>query len=305
MELIKWLTSGNENMTYLTRKYIMNEFPLQTNRGYISLFLKEYDKQKKMWGNGFYGPKWISSTYTLLDLLHLEALPTPDMIEGYLNLMANISTKYTLNPNDNRTQDLCIVGMMIRLGAYLDVDESILKDYIDFTLHTINSDGAWNCFYNYRVYKTSSLHTTINLLEGLTLYSQKGYQYRLKEIKETFMSANEFILKKKLFRSRRTDNIIHKDFTEGHFPVRWKYDYLRALEYFASTDHPYDKRMEEGLSIIKKQLEKKRFMPKGKTYGGKVHFKMDLEDHKRINTIRALKVLKVYDTNFFDRIVNG
>ena len=303
MDLVKWLLSGNENMTFLTRKYIMNEQNPQSNHGYISSYLSKYDEEKSIWGNGFYGPKWISSTYTLLDLVSLEALPTKEMINGYTNLLENISTKYTLNPTDKRTQDLCIVGMMIKLGSYVEVSEYILKDYIDFTLHTVNDDGAWNCYYNYREYKTSSLHTSINLLEGLALYVQRGYKYRLSEIKEVIKTANEFILKKKLIRSRRTGDIIHQDFTEVHFPVRWKYDYLRALEYFASVNHPYDDRMDEGLQLIRTQFTKKQVMPKGKSYAGKIHFKMDLDDYKRMNTLRALKVLKLYDKEFFESII--
>ena len=295
--LKEWLLNGDKCISYLVSTHLLEENLIQLNDGYVKQYLDLYDKKTKTWGNGFYGPKWISSTYTLLDLVTLEVQPEDKTKEAFQLLRKNIVQRYTLNPSDERTLDLCIVGMLIKIGSYLNVEPKSQNDLIDFLLLTINDDGAWNCFYNYRDYKTSSLHTTINILEGLVIYKDK-YKYRLDEVINAMNSANEFILKKKVFRSRRTGKIIRDDFTQVHYPTRWKSDYFRTMEYFASIHLPYDPRMEESLSMLKKLLSKGP-LPKGKTYTGKVHFKFALDDYKRINTYRALKVLKEYDETYF------
>lgn len=304
MKAIDWMLLGNINITYLVNVRLLEHSQTQSNDGYIQEYLKRYNKNNKMWGNGLYGPKWISSTYTLLDLINLHARPDRKMIEGYAKLRKEIVLKYTLNPNDERTLDLCIVGMLIRIGAYVKSDESQLRELIDFVLHTVNSDGAWNCYYNYRVYQTSSLHTTINILEGLLEYVLKGYQYRIDEVMNSMKSANEFMLQKKLFRSRRTNEIISEEFLKIHYPTRWFYDMYRTLDYFARAEVEYDQRMDEALVIVKDVLSKGP-LPKGKTYGGRIHFKYEMEDYRRINTLRALCIVRYYDNEFYRHIIDN
>lgn len=302
MNVIEWLLKGNSNISFLVKKHLLNEKLTQPNDGYIYDYLNQYNIETKMWGNGLYGPKWISSTYTLLDLISLEASIDEKMVEGYYKLRKEIVLTYTLNPADKRTLDLCIVGMLIKIGAYLETDAYLLNELIDFILYTINSDGAWNCYFNYRKYKTSSLHTTINILEGLQVYISKGYCYRKKEVLESMNSAHEFIFQKKLCRSRRTNEIIYDQFLFMHYPTRWYYDMFRAMEYFVNADVAYDIRMQEALDTTIRMLDKGP-LPKGKTYTGKVHFKFILDDYKRINTFRALKIIKTYDFKYYNQVL--
>lgn len=304
MNVVDWLLNGNNNICFLVKKHLLNQNLTQHNDGYIKDYLNQYNTETKLWGSGLYGPKWISSTYTLLDLISLEATIDQKMVDGYNKLRQELVLIYTLNPKDKKTLDLCIVGMLVNIGAYLKTDENLLKDLIDFILFTINSDGAWNCYFNYREYKTSSLHTTINILEGLQTYISKGYMYRKKEVLASMSSANEFIFKKKLFRSRRTNEIIRKEFLSVHYPVRWYYDMFRAMEYFVDADVVYDHRMKEALDIIKKMVAKGS-LPKGKTYTGKTHFKLLLEDYKRINTFRALRIIKKYDNKYYKEVLSN
>lgn len=302
MGVIEWLKQGDICINYLVSRYLEEKKVVQRNKGYIKTYLQKYDKETKMWGKGLYSPKWISSTYTLLDLVNLEAAIDPRMVEAYEVLRAKLVKIYTLNPADKRTLDLCIVGMLIKIGSYLKVDIETHKELIDFVIYTVNEDGAWNCYYNYRDYSTSSLHTTINILEGLALYKQNGYTYRINELDKLIQSSEEFILKKKLFRSRRTNHLIHESFIEIHYPVRWKYDIFRAMEYFCDVKKAYDQRMDEAMSYIQKYLLK-GIVPKGKTYQGQVHFKMELDDFRRINTLRLLRIVKYYDEDFYHKLI--
>lgn len=66
--------------------------------------------------------------------------------------------------------------------------------------------------------------------------------------------AEAFILKKNLFRSVRTGEIINPDFIKFHYPMRWKYDAFRALEYFAKAGRAYDSRMQEAIELVIKGM---------------------------------------------------
>lgn len=302
MDTINWLLQGDLTIQFLVKTHLLDQSLPQTNGGYIQNYLNLYDNETKTWGKGLYGPKWTSSTYTLLELIELEACPDDKMREAYMQIRQGIVRKYTLNPNDKQTLDLCIAGMLVRIGAYLRVDEILLQEPINYILSTVNEDGAWNCYFNYRPYKTSSLHTTLNVLEGLDEFVRNGYHFRLEEVLKNIKTAQEFILQKKLFRARRTNEIIHEQFITIHFPTRWCYDMFRAMEYFVNSDTRYDSRMEEALTIMKSMLLKGP-VPKGKTYTGKVHFTYSLEDYKRMNTYRVLKIVKKYDFHFYQDIL--
>ena len=304
MKAMDWLTSGNANIAYLVNVNLLDGKEDQLNDGYIGDYMTLCDPKRKMWGDGLYGPKWVSTTYTLLELISLKASVNQAMMDASDQLLQEMTKQYTLDPKDKKTLDLCIVGMLLNIGSYVKMNPSKLENLIDFALYTVNKDGAWNCYFNYRAYKTSSLHTTINMLEGLLQYVNQGYTYRLEEVTSSMKSAHEFILKKKLFRSRRTNHIIHKLFTKIHYPVRWYYDFYRALEYFRNAKVPYDERMEEALEILR-QLLSKGPLPKGPTYTGKVHFTYQLEDYKRINTLRALTIVKQYDLECYHEVIQN
>jgi hypothetical protein len=302
MNVIDWLLKGDESICFLVKKNMLNQKTTQNNQGYINLFLQEYNRGTNMWGKGLYGPKWTSSTYTLLELIDLETLTDNRMLEAYHKLRKEIVLKYSLNPKEQHTLDLCIVGMLLKIGAYLKVVEFLLVELIDYILYTLNSDGAWNCYFNYRDYHTSSLHTTINILEGLHVYIKQGYSYKSNEVLKSMTSANEFILKKKLFRSRRTNKIINQNFMSIHYPTRWYYDMFRAMEYFVDSGVSFDMRMAETFNVIKEMMAKGPIV-KGRTYPGRLHFKFTLDDYKRINTYRMLKVIKKYDYNYYQEIL--
>ncbi|MDZ7671852.1 MAG: hypothetical protein U5K53_03305 [Halanaerobiales bacterium] len=110
------------------------------------------------------------------------------------------------------------------------------------------ADGGWNCQKeNGAVH--SSMHTTINVLEGLLDYRDK-YNYKLEEVRKAENKAHEFLLTHKLFKSDKNDKIIDKKFTYLSFPPRWRYDILRVMEYFYFYNKEYDNRMEEALKLI-------------------------------------------------------
>ena len=99
MHIIKWLKEGDTSIDYLVSKYLEEKSVIQKNNGYIKMYLQKYDEETKMWGNGLYSPKWISSTYTLLDLVNLEAA-----IESGMKINYESAKQITVKIDNNTTK---------------------------------------------------------------------------------------------------------------------------------------------------------------------------------------------------------
>jgi hypothetical protein len=141
-------------------------------------------------------------------------------------------------------------------------------------------------------------------LEAFDLYIFNGYTHQVPTIKAKAADAEDFILKKNLFRSVRTGEIINPDFIKFHYPMRWKYDAFRALEYFATAGRPYDPRMQEAIDLIIKGM-RKGFIGKGSQYSGKLHFTLETTKAGRFNTLRALIILKAYAPEYYMDFINN
>jgi hypothetical protein len=300
-KIIEWLLSGDPAIVYQTRRDLLGQSEKElvpfcseiARSGWGRRFLSLRDNKTGLWGNGVYSPKWISTTYTLLDLKHLEL---PSDTKGFtesgeliLNWMWQVPQK-----KKDRYLDLCICGMLLDICCYAGLRTDKLNEIVDHVLEKQFSDGGWNCRWVFD-HDHGSLHTTINILEGLKEYFDKGYTHRKMELKQAVNKAHEFILIHRLFRSDRTGKIIDKKMTMMSYPPRWKYDILRCLDYFQSVGLKYDVRMQEALDIIwKKRMADGRW-PVQQKYHGLVHFDMEKTGKgSRWNTLRALRVIKRY-----------
>ncbi len=303
MKPIDWLLTGDPVIQYLTKRYL-KETPVTYNtKGYISKYFKLYDVKTKMWGNGIYSPKWISTHYTLMELKYMEVYPMNQVYqEAVINLMDHMWYRKGLI-RKKKHQDLCVVAMILGLACYGKIEDPRLYGMMDYILKHQFRDGGWNCEWETKKTKKSSLHTTISVLEALFEYENNECDYRFHDMARAVPRAWEFLLEKRLFRSVRTKEVINPDMISFHYPVRWKYDAFRALEYFQSIKLPFDMRMQESIDIINSQMEK-GYITKGKTYSGKIHFKLEEGKESRFNTLRALKILKFYDFQSYQNIIN-
>jgi hypothetical protein len=102
----------------------------------------------------------------------------------------------------------------------------------------------------------------------------------------------------RLYISDRTDEIINKNFLKLPYPSRWKYDILRALDYFRLSETPFDGRMQPAIDVlIKKRKKNKRWLLQSK-HPGQTHFDMEEAGKpSRWNTLRALRVLEYFRIN--------
>jgi hypothetical protein len=299
-EIMVWLIAGDISIKYQTRRDLLSEdIPELQKRieseGWGAKFLSKRRKEGH-WGKGFYQPKWTSSHYTLLDLRNLCIHPDNKLIQESIELIAQNekSEDGGINPARSISEsDVCINGMFLNYASYFKIDKKHLKSVVDFILSQRLDDGGFNCRLNRSGAVHSSLHSTLSILEGITEYEKNGYKYKLKELKDAEKSAREFILMHKLFISDRTGEIIDNNFLKLSYPGRWKFDILRALDYFQYSGLPWDDRLIPALEILdKKRMKDNRWFLQAK-HPGQLHFEMEKAGTaSRWNTLRALRVIK-------------
>jgi hypothetical protein len=189
--------------------------------------------------------------------------------------------------------ETCITGMVLSIVCYFQFRDPRTEQLVSHLLHQQMKDGGWNC-QSYRGDTHSSVHTTISVLEGLHEYQQLGKHFN-NEVIEAQAKGREFLLAHRLFRSHRSGAIFDPKITRLSFPPRWRYDIMRALDYFRSCAAPYDRRMNDALQIIvKKQTADGRWLLQQR-YPGKTFFEMEqVGEPSRWNTLRALRILRKY-----------
>ena len=302
-QLIDWLLEGDVAIQYQVQRDIfgIDRSDLQeriATEGWGARFLS-HRKKEGHWGQRFYQPKWISTHYTLLDLKNLA------ISQNNLEIKQSITQVIrTLKSPDGgilpigteQKSDVCVNGMFLNYAAYFGSEQDDLKSIIDFLLTEHMKDGGFNCESNRRGTMHSSMHTTISVLEGILEYTKNGYRYRLKELQEAADQSREFLLRHRLFRSDRTGNVIDKKWLMLSYPSRWKYDILRALDYFQFAGIDYDPRMQDALDYLEKKRRKDYTWPVQAKHPGQTHFEMEKTGGpSRWNTLRALRVLKHFD----------
>jgi hypothetical protein len=185
--------------------------------------------------------------------------------------------------------------MFLNYGCYFGLQEGELRSIVDFILEQHMPDGGFNCQKNRAGARHSSMHSTISLLEGMWEYRRNGYAYRRDEVESAERAAREFLLLHQLYKSDRTGEVIHKDFTRLSFPGRWRYDILRALDYFQDAGVGWDDRMGPAMGVLMDKRRADGRWPLQAKIPGKIHFQMEVPGKpSRWNTLRALRVLKAY-----------
>lgn len=303
--LQNWLLDGDVAIQYqVWRDLLHKDRPdLQARilkEGWGKKFLS-CRKPEGYWGGGFYQVKWISSHYSILDMRNLCPVQNhPLLRESIYKILAEEKAEDGgVNPGKTISQsDVCINGMVLNYASYFQIDQAPLASVVDFLLKERMPDGGFNCRSNRSGATHSSLHTTISVLEGIEEYFKNGYAYRKKELEAARASALEFILLHQLYISDRTGEIIKKDFLRFPYPYRWKYDILRALDFFQYAKVAYDPRMEKALHYLFSKRTKNGKWKLNAAYPGKVHFNMEKAgEESRWNTLRALRVLEYYQAH--------
>ncbi len=244
---------------------------------------------------GFYSPKWISTTYTML-LLRDFGLPSNNpqarractlLLDRGLQRDGGINYGWT-------PSETCITGMVLSILSYFAYEDGRLDTIADHLLEQQMPDGGWNCRRRFGA-THSSVHTTINVLEGLQRY-EVTRRRKVRVVQAAQRCGREFLLVHRLFRSHRTGEIIKPVFIRFSFPPRWHYDILRALDYFQAVNADCDQRLAEAIEIVRQGQREDGRWSLQHSYKGKTYFDLErLGAPSRWNTLRALRVLKWWD----------
>ena len=246
------------------------------------------------WGGDTFFPHWTSTFYTLLQLRDLGLDPTSGRARRAIGVVRDNCTwgpEFGDAPFFEGEVEPCINGRVLALGAYFGEASDRLVDRL---LGEQLEDGGWNC--EAPPSKRSSFHSTICVLEGLLEYEKaKGATTTVTGAR---LRGQEYLLKRRMFRSLSTGEVIDPDWTQFSFPTRWHYDVLWGLDYLRRAGFEPDQRIAEAIDLVEKKRDERGRWPLENPHAGLVHF--DMEDGagkpSRWNTFRALRVLDWYST---------
>ena len=232
----------------------------------------------------------------MLELKNLAINPSIPEIRQSVNQIINREkcADGGINPSNTlKNSDVCVNGMFLNYACYFGAQEEHLVSVVNFLIGQQLNDGGFNCHSNRIGAVHSSLHTTLSVLEGILEYSRKGYTYRIGQLNQISEESVDFILQHRFYKSDKTGQIIDLKMTRFSYPCRWRYDVLRALDYFQDAGIKYDPRMDDALDLLmKKRTSDQRWNLQAK-HSGRTHVDMEtIGKPSRWNTLRALRVLK-------------
>jgi hypothetical protein len=242
------------------------------------------------------GQPWTATTFSLSQLREFGLDPASDRAKRTVELIgANSHWDEGGQPYWEGEVEECINGRTVADGAYFGVDVSpIVERLVGERL----DDGGWNCE---RINGSvrSSFASTINVLEGLLEFERATGG--TSQSREARRSGEAYLLKRNLFRRLSTDEAADQRYLSFVHPNRWRYDVLRALDYFRSsamlTNVEPDPRLGEAIEHVRsRRLDDGRW-PLDWSPAGRVWFEVDDGPGKpsRWVTLRALRVLRWWE----------
>ena len=271
--------------------------------------LLSYEDEDGQWAGGAFVPSdfdfrewqkvgqpWTATIFSLSQLREFGLDPSSDRANRAVELIgANSRWDEGGQPYWEGEVEECVNGRTVADGAYFGVDVSSIVDRL---VGERLNDGGWNCE---RINGSvrSSFASTINVLEGLLEYEKATGG--TSESREARQSGEEYLLERRLFRRLSTGEPADEQFLSFLHPNRWRYDVLRALDYFRSaaalTGAAPDQRLGEAVDHLRsRRLDDGRW-PLDWSLPGRVWF--DVNDGvgrpSRWVTLRALRVLRWWD----------
>ena len=304
MSVIDWLLDSDPSIRWQVQRDLLGESAASVGRerarvaeegwGARLLDLQGADGH---WGGAAFVPRaWISTQDTLQLLRDLGVDPKSERVRRAIALVRDRCTwgkESGDSPYFEGEVEPCINGRVLATGAYFgEASDRLLERLLREQL----GDGGWNCAAPPS--QRSSFHSTICVLEGLLEYEMaKGAR---PEVTAARLRGQEYLLERRLFRSRSTGEAI-KDrkaptappWTTISFPTRWHYDILWGLDYLRRAGAAADERTAEAVDLVAKKRDENGRWPLEHTHPGPVHFEMEAAgEPSRWSTLRAFRVLR-------------
>ncbi len=300
-DTIEWLLDGDPAIRWQVMRDLLDAPPSEyqqtrrsvATRGWGRALLDRQDANGT-WAGGLYGPKWTSTTYTLLLLRrfglaedHAGARRGVERLwDGARYFDGGLTAAVTID-----LPEACITSMYVALARYFGFDDDRVDQAVDWLVDHQLGDGGWNCDTPRYGNTHGSFHTTISALEALTEVSWRAPDRR--GVAEALQRGREFFLHHRLYRSHRTGEVAKPVFTRLSFPPRWHFDILRGLEHFAAVGAHQDDRLADPVAVLSGKQRRDGTWPLQQKHAGKVWFDMERTGGpSRWNTLRALRVLR-------------
>jgi hypothetical protein len=311
MDVINWLLDSDpsirwqviRDLTNGTDAVVAHERSRVASEGWGARLL-DLQGPDGHWGGASFVPRaWISTKDTLQLLRDLGVDPTSDRVRQAIGQVRDRCTwgeGFGNSPFFEGEIEPCINGRVLAIGAYFGeasdrLVERLLQEQLD--------DGGWNCdapashSSSRPVSTRSSFHSTICVLEGLLEYeTAKGPR---PEVTAARLRGQEYLLERRLFRSRSTGQVINPAWTQISFPTRWHYDILWGLDYLRRAGVEPDDRIAEAVDLVANKRDRLGRWPLENPHAGTAHFEMEgsAGEPSRWNTLRALRVLRWAETS--------
>lgn len=312
MALMDWLLNSDPSVRWQVLRDLIDAPPeaVAAERSRVAeegwgarlLGLRDEDGQ---WAGGAYfparyfdqpekppGQPWTSTLPTLHVLHEFGIDPHSEKVQrAVAKVRDHCRWEHDGQPFFDGEVEPCINGRVVTLGTYFNQNvDAIVARLLDEQLE----DGGWNCEAENGSVR-SSFATTLNVLEGL-LAHERATGGSARSIKAR-QRGEEYLLERKLFRRKSTGEVVNPAWLQFSFPNRWKYDVLRALEYFRSAGGPPDARMGEAMDLLRSKRQAEGQWLLENTHSGQVHFSLEDGDGRpsRWNTLRALRVLRWFE----------
>jgi len=184
----------------------------------------------------------------------------------------------------------CINGRILGIGSYFkEPNDALANELLGQQL----ADGGWNC--EAPPSRRSSFHTTICVLEGLLDYERAGRKSAA--VTRARKRAEDYLLKRRMFYSLRSGEVIDKRWLRFSFPTFWRYDVLRGLDYLRDAGVRPDGRAGEAIGIVLARRHQNGRWPLNLLHPEHIPLQMEtgIGSASRWNTLRALRVLRWYN----------
>lgn len=302
MTTLEWLLDGDPTLARLVRVHLLNESIPPTQDGLIGAYLSRFDANTHRFGSGVYSPKWISTHYTLLELIDLEVDPQHTIVQAAMMTLLDGLWHPPLKSKE-RWLDMCVAAMLIRMATYAQIKDPRIAEMLDYLLGHVMPDGGYNCEWD-RGATHSSVHTTMSAIDAFDELLTHSSEFDMAMIQRARKRAEDFLLRKRLIRRETTGELIHASMIDYHYPARWKYDVMRPLLHFAKTGFPEDPALTPWIDDLLTRFTDGT-LPKGPKIGGLTHFPLEPgRGRGRFATLRGLIVLKHYRPEAYQRLIH-
>src|SRR5712692_219448 len=177
-------------------------------------------------------------------------------IEHFLEQHNVESGGFSLRPRgtEELKPHVCATGNMVRTLAKFGYagDERVVKATKWLVSSEQLSEGGWNC-YREEGGRHGCFKATVErrwaLAALLALHLQKDW-------KDAAMKGSAFLLRHRIYKSKRDESPVLLEFLDTHYPLHYHYDFLHGLRVLTELGVAYEPRMADAVKLLaQKRLE--------------------------------------------------